>query len=81
MKRNRTASISARFSDILRENYPHFCGNLSHLRISSLYILPYTQKNCNSFLNFFLFLFVEITEFYLVKFVHFKQNHPQKSMI
>ena len=47
------ASISARFSDILRENYPHLCGNLSHLRISSLYILPYSRRKCNSFIKFF----------------------------
>ena len=51
------ASISARSSDILRENYPHLCGNLSHLRISSSYILPCINKNCNTFFHFFhLFL-------------------------
>ena len=47
------ASISARSSDILRENYPHLCGNLSHLRISSSYILPRLEKNCNTFFKFF----------------------------
>lgn len=51
------ASISARFSDILRENYPHLCGNLSHLRTSSSYIVTHHSEFCNSFFKiFYLFL-------------------------
>ena len=68
---SRAASTSARFSDILRENYPHLCGNLSHLRISSLYILSHHSKKCNSFLKFFYFCFCRNERNYLDAFCAF----------
>ena len=71
------ASISARFSDILRENYPHLCGNLSHLRTSSSYILTHCKTFCNSFFKIFYLFLCRNERFFTEIFCAKRTKHGQ----